>query len=45
MGGATELALACHYRILSDDKRTRFGLPEIKIGIFPVLAVHNASHD
>lgn len=35
MGGATELALACHYRVLSDDKTTRFGLPEIKIGIFP----------
>lgn len=35
LGGATELALSCHYRILSDDKKTRFGLPEIKIGIFP----------
>ncbi len=35
LGGATELALACHYRILSDDKATRIGLPEIKIGIFP----------
>ena len=35
LGGATELALACHYRVLSDDKKTRFGLPEIKIGIFP----------
>ncbi len=35
LGGATELALACHYRILSDDKKTRIGLPEIKIGIFP----------
>jgi 3-hydroxyacyl-CoA dehydrogenase / enoyl-CoA hydratase / 3-hydroxybutyryl-CoA epimerase len=35
MGGATELALACHYRVLSDDATTRFGLPEIKIGIFP----------
>lgn len=35
LGGATELALACHYRILSDSKATRIGLPEIKIGIFP----------
>lgn len=35
LGGATELALACHYRILSDNKKTVIGLPEIKIGIFP----------
>jgi 3-hydroxyacyl-CoA dehydrogenase/enoyl-CoA hydratase/3-hydroxybutyryl-CoA epimerase len=35
LGGAFELALACHYRIASDDAKTRLGLPEIKIGIFP----------
>ena len=35
LGGAFELALACHYRIVSDDPKTRLGLPEIKIGIFP----------
>ena len=35
LGGAFELALACHRRILSDGPKTRVGLPEIKIGLFP----------
>jgi 3-hydroxyacyl-CoA dehydrogenase/enoyl-CoA hydratase/3-hydroxybutyryl-CoA epimerase len=35
MGGAFELALACHYRIASDGEKTRLGLPEIKVGLFP----------
>jgi 3-hydroxyacyl-CoA dehydrogenase / enoyl-CoA hydratase / 3-hydroxybutyryl-CoA epimerase len=35
MGGGFELALACHYRIAADDARTRLGLPEVKIGLFP----------
>ena len=35
VGGAFELALACHYRVAADDDRTRVGLPEIKIGLFP----------
>lgn len=35
LGGAFELALACHYRVLSDDDRARVGLPEIKVGLFP----------
>jgi len=35
MGGGFELALACHYRIASDNPKTRLGLPEIKIGLFP----------
>jgi 3-hydroxyacyl-CoA dehydrogenase/enoyl-CoA hydratase/3-hydroxybutyryl-CoA epimerase len=35
VGGAFELALACHYRVVSDNEKTRVGLPEIKIGLFP----------
>ncbi len=35
LGGAFELALACHYRIVSDNPKTRVGLPEIKVGLFP----------
>jgi enoyl-CoA hydratase len=33
LGGGCELALACDFRIASEG--TRFGLPEIKIGVFP----------
>ena len=35
LGGAFELALACHYRVVSDVDATRVGLPEIKVGLFP----------
>ena len=35
LGGAFELALSCHHRVLSDDPKTRVGLPEIKVGLFP----------
>jgi 3-hydroxyacyl-CoA dehydrogenase / enoyl-CoA hydratase / 3-hydroxybutyryl-CoA epimerase len=35
MGGAFELALACHYRIVADGDKARVGLPEIKVGLFP----------
>ncbi|MGH6922261.1 MAG: 3-hydroxyacyl-CoA dehydrogenase NAD-binding domain-containing protein [Propylenella sp.] len=35
MGGATELALAAHGRVMADDKTTRMALPEVKIGLFP----------
>jgi 3-hydroxyacyl-CoA dehydrogenase/enoyl-CoA hydratase/3-hydroxybutyryl-CoA epimerase len=35
LGGAFELSLACHYRIVSDNPKTRVGLPEIKVGLFP----------
>ena len=35
MGGGFELALACHHRIAADEPKTRLGLPEIKIGLFP----------
>lgn len=35
VGGGTELALACRYRVVSDDPRTRIGLPEVMLGILP----------
>lgn len=35
LGGAFELALACHHRIASNDPSTRVGLPEVKVGLFP----------
>ena len=35
MGGGTEIALACRYRIVSNDASTRIGLPEVKLGIYP----------
>ncbi|MDP2409836.1 MAG: 3-hydroxyacyl-CoA dehydrogenase NAD-binding domain-containing protein [Pseudolabrys sp.] len=35
MGGGFELALACHHRVAADNPKTRMGLPEIKIGLFP----------
>lgn len=35
LGGGFELALACHHRVAADNDKTRLGLPEIKIGLFP----------
>ena len=35
MGGGTEISLACRYRIASSDEKTRIGLPEVKLGIYP----------
>ena len=35
VGGAFELALACHYRIVADDDRIKLGLPEVKVGLMP----------
>src|SRR5207244_3750779 len=35
LGGGFELCLACHARMASDNARTRVGLPEIKVGLFP----------
>ena len=35
LGGGTELALACDYRVCDDGDRTRVGLPEVQLGILP----------
>ncbi len=35
MGGGTELALACTYRIAADHPKTRIGLPETQLGVLP----------
>jgi 3-hydroxyacyl-CoA dehydrogenase/enoyl-CoA hydratase/3-hydroxybutyryl-CoA epimerase len=35
LGGGTEMALACTFRLASDDPRMRIGLPEVQIGIVP----------
>src|SRR5258708_3987759 len=35
VGGGFELALACHYRVAAQNPKTRLGLPEIKVGLFP----------
>ncbi len=35
VGGGMELALACDYIIATRNKKVRFGLPEIKLGIVP----------
>ncbi len=35
LGGGTELALACRYRVASDFERTFIGLPEVRLGILP----------
>ena len=35
LGGGLEVALACSYRIVSDDKKTQLGLPEVQLGLIP----------
>ena len=35
VGGGFELCLACHQRIAADNDKTRLGLPEVKVGLFP----------
>jgi 3-hydroxyacyl-CoA dehydrogenase/enoyl-CoA hydratase/3-hydroxybutyryl-CoA epimerase len=35
LGGGLELALACHWRIATDDPRTQLGQPEVQLGLIP----------
>lgn len=36
LGGAFEIVLACHFLFVSND--ARFGVPEIRLGVFPPVA-------
>ncbi|WP_010587739.1 3-hydroxyacyl-CoA dehydrogenase NAD-binding domain-containing protein [Schlesneria paludicola] len=35
LGGGLEFALACRYRVVVDDPRTRLGFPEVEVGLLP----------
>ncbi len=35
MGGAFEMSLACHARVVSDAPGVKMALPEVKVGLFP----------
>jgi 3-hydroxyacyl-CoA dehydrogenase/enoyl-CoA hydratase/3-hydroxybutyryl-CoA epimerase len=35
LGGGLEVALACRYRIATDDPKTVLGLPEVQLGLIP----------
>ena len=35
LGGGCELALGCHYRVMTDTPRTAIGLPEALVGLLP----------
>jgi 3-hydroxyacyl-CoA dehydrogenase / enoyl-CoA hydratase / 3-hydroxybutyryl-CoA epimerase len=35
MGGAFEISLACHGRVVADAPKVKLALPEVKVGIFP----------
>ncbi len=37
LGGGLELALACRYRVCSDDPKTTFSAPEVQLGLIPGL--------
>jgi enoyl-CoA hydratase len=39
LGGGCELAMACHFRIASDN--AKFGQPEVNLGLLPVMEAHN----
>lgn len=35
LGGGFEVALACHGRVASDDRKTVFAFPEVQLGLLP----------
>ncbi|XP_011877711.1 PREDICTED: trifunctional enzyme subunit alpha, mitochondrial [Vollenhovia emeryi] len=35
LGGGLEVALACQYRLAVNDKQTKLGTPEVKLGLLP----------
>ena len=35
LGGGLELALACHHRVVADDRRIEIGCPEVTLGLLP----------
>ncbi|HTP52081.1 MAG TPA: fatty acid oxidation complex subunit alpha FadJ [Anaeromyxobacteraceae bacterium] len=35
LGGGLEWALACHYRVATNDPKTQLGLPEVQLGLIP----------
>nr|CAB3251761.1 trifunctional enzyme subunit alpha, mitochondrial [Phallusia mammillata] len=35
LGGGLEFALACHYRIATNHRKTNLGVPEVMLGILP----------
>ena len=35
LGGGLELALACDYRLVLDNRKTQLGLPEVSLGLLP----------
>ncbi|AWV87892.1 3-hydroxyacyl-CoA dehydrogenase NAD-binding domain-containing protein [Bradymonas sediminis] len=37
LGGGLELAMACHARIVTNNKRSKLGLPEVQLGVIPGL--------
>jgi enoyl-CoA hydratase len=39
LGGGLELAMACHFRIASDN--ARMGLPEVSLGVIPDMEERN----
>jgi 3-hydroxyacyl-CoA dehydrogenase/enoyl-CoA hydratase/3-hydroxybutyryl-CoA epimerase len=37
LGGGLELALACRFRVATEHKKTKLGLPEVQLGLIPGL--------